>query len=293
MTANSVKTVVLLALLAGLLVFAGRVIAGPTGMFVALVLALLMNFFAYWFSDRVVQLMTGARELPYEEAPWLHELVADLAHRAGIPKPQVWLVDAPQPNAFATGRDHSHGVVAVTTGLLHLLNRDELAGVIAHELAHIKHRDTLIQAVVATIAGAISYIAQMAQWALFFGGFGRSDEREGNGLGELAASLLFVILAPIAALIIQLAISRAREYEADAGGARICGDPLALASALERLEAASRLVPMEVNPAASHLFIVQPFSGEGLLGLFSTHPPIRERVARLRRMALGARRQLA
>ncbi len=290
MTANSLKTVVLLALLAGLLVFAGRVVAGPTGMFVALVLALLMNFFAYWFSDKVVRLMTGARELPYEEAPWLHELVADLAHRAGIPKPQVWLVDAPQPNAFATGRDPSHGVVAVTTGLLHLLNRDELAGVIAHELAHIKHRDTLIQAVVATIAGAITYIAQMAQWALFFGGFGRSDEREGNGLGELAASLLFVLLAPIAALIIQLAISRAREYEADAGGARICGDPLALAGALERLEAASRLVPMEVNPAASHLFIVQPFSGEGLLGLFSTHPPIRERVARLRRMALGTRR---
>ncbi len=293
MTANSLKTVVLLALLAGLLVFAGRVIAGPTGMFFALVLALLMNFFAYWFSDKVVQLMTGARELPYEDLPWLHELVADLAYRAGIPKPQVWLVDAPQPNAFATGRDPSHGVVAVTTGLLRLLNRDELAGVIAHELAHIKHRDTLIQAVVATIAGAITYIAQMAQWALFFGGFGRSDEREGGGLGELAASLLFVMLAPIAALIIQLAISRAREYEADAGGARICGDPLALASALERLEAASRLVPMEVNPAASHLFIVQPFSGEGLMGLFSTHPPIRERVARLRRMALDARRQVA
>jgi heat shock protein HtpX len=289
MTANSLKTVVLLALLAGLLVFAGRVIAGPTGMFVALVMALLMNFFAYWFSDRVVQAMTGARELPYEEAPWLHELVAQLAYRAGIPKPRLWLVDAPQPNAFATGRDPNHGAVAVTTGLLHLLNRDELAGVIAHELAHIKHRDTLIQAVVATIAGAISYLAQMAQWALFFGGFGRSDEREGNGLGELAASLLFVLLAPIAALIIQLAISRAREYEADAGGARISGDPLALASALERLEAASRLVPMEVNPAASHLFIVQPFSGEGLLGLFSTHPPIRERIARLRRMAMGAR----
>jgi heat shock protein HtpX len=289
MTANSLKTVVLLALLAGLLVFAGRVIAGPTGMFVALVMALLMNFFAYWFSDRVVQAMTGARELPYEEAPWLHELVAQLAYRAGIPKPRLWLVDAPQPNAFATGRDPNYGAVAVTTGLLHLLNRDELAGVIAHELAHIKHRDTLIQAVVATIAGAISYLAQMAQWALFFGGFGRSDEREGNGLGELAASLLFVLLAPIAALIIQLAISRAREYEADAGGARISGDPLALASALERLEAASRLVPMEVNPAASHLFIVQPFSGEGLLGLFSTHPPIRERVARLRRMAMGAR----
>jgi heat shock protein HtpX len=289
MTANSLKTVVLLALLAGLLVFAGRVIAGPTGMFVALVMALLMNFFAYWFSDRVVQAMTGARELPYEEAPWLHELVAQLAYRAGIPKPRLWLVDAPQPNAFATGRDPNHGAVAVTTGLLHLLNRDELAGVIAHELAHIKHRDTLIQAVVATIAGAISYLAQMAQWALFFGGFGRSDEREGNGLGELAASLLFVLLAPIAALIIQLAISRAREYEADAGGARISGNPLALASALERLEAASRLVPMEVNPAASHLFIVQPFSGEGLLGLFSTHPPIRERIARLRRMAMGAR----
>jgi heat shock protein HtpX len=289
MTANSLKTVVLLALLAGLLVFAGRVIAGPTGMFVALVMALLMNFFAYWFSDRVVQAMTGARELPYEEAPWLHELVAQLAYRAGIPKPRLWLVDAPQPNAFATGRDPNYGAVAVTTGLLHLLNRDELAGVIAHELAHIKHRDTLIQAVVATIAGAISYLAQMAQWALFFGGFGRSDEREGNGLGELAASLLFVLLAPIAALIIQLAISRAREYEADAGGARISGDPLALASALERLEAASRLVPMEVNPAASHLFIVQPFSGEGLLGLFSTHPPIRERIARLRRMAMGAR----
>jgi heat shock protein HtpX len=289
MTANSLKTVVLLALLAGLLVFAGRVIAGPTGMFVALVMALLMNFFAYWFSDRVVQAMTGARELPYEEAPWLHDLVAQLAYRAGIPKPRLWLVDAPQPNAFATGRDPNHGAVAVTTGLLHLLNRDELAGVIAHELAHIKHRDTLIQAVVATIAGAISYLAQMAQWALFFGGFGRSDDREGNGLGELAASLLFVILAPIAALLIQLAISRAREYEADAGGARISGDPLALASALERLEAASRLVPMEVNPAAAHLFIVQPFSGEGLLGLFSTHPPIRERIARLRRMALSAR----
>ncbi len=289
MTANSLKTVVLLALLAGLLVFAGRVIAGPTGMFIALVMALFMNFFAYWFSDRVVQLMTGARELSYEGAPWLHDLVAQLAYRAGIPKPRVWLVDAPQPNAFATGRDPNHGVVAVTTGLLHLLNRDELAGVLAHELAHIKHRDTLIQAVVATIAGAITYLAQMAQWAFFFGGFGRADDREGNGMGELVASLLFVILAPIAALIIQLAISRAREYEADAGGARISGDPLALASALERLEAASRLVPMEVNPAASHLFIVQPFSGEGLMGLFSTHPPIRERIARLRRMALGAR----
>ncbi len=287
--ASAIRTTMLLALLTGLLVVAGRWLAGPTGMAVALALALLMNFGAYWFADRLVLAMAGAREVTFAEAPELHHLVATLARRAGLPMPRVYLVDDPTPNAFATGRDPRHGVVAVTTGILGLLDRDELAGVIAHELAHIKHRDTLIQAIVATIAGAITFVADMAQWSLLFGGAGHDDEGEEHA-GSFVGNLLLVILAPLAAALIQFAISRSREYAADAGGALLCGRPLALASALRKLERGAQLLPGRTNPALAHLYVVNPFAGlgGGLLSLFSTHPPIAERIARLEALAWRA-----
>jgi|DewCreStandDraft_5_1066085.scaffolds.fasta_scaffold05316_5 heat shock protein HtpX len=282
---NTLKTVVLLAALTGLLLVIGRLIGGPEGMVVALAFAFLMNFVAYWFSDRIALAMAGAREVSYQEAPDLHRLVEQLAQYARLPKPRVYLIDSPSPNAFATGRDPAHAAVAVTTGLLSLLDREELAGVIAHELAHIKNRDTLIASVVATIAGAITMLVHMLQWALMFG-MGRRDDEDRAGLAETVGALLMILFAPLVATLIQLAISRAREFEADATGARITGNPLALASALERIEAAVRFYPMAVDPAASHLFIVNPLSGETLLKLFSTHPPVAERVARLREMAM-------
>lgn len=284
---NTLKTTLLLTTLTVLFVLMGSVVGGRGGMLFAFGLALVMNFGAYWFSDRMALAMAAAKEVPYEEAPELHRLVERLALQARIPKPRVYRIESRTPNAFATGRDPGHAAVAVTAGIDSLLARDELAGVLAHELAHIKNRDTLIATVVATLAGAITMIAQMAQWALLFGGFGRGEEEEGaGGLAGLAGGLLMIVLAPIAAALIQLAISRAREYGADAVGAHILGDPLPLARALQRLEAANQAAPMQANPAAAHQFTVQPLRGGGIARLFSTHPPIAERVSRLNQMAL-------
>ena len=279
---NVLKLTALLTALTVLFVLIGRAVGGTGGMVLAGIFALLMNGGAYWFSDRVVLWMSGAREADRAEATWLYEMVERLARRASLPMPKVYVIESETPNAFATGRSPSKGVVAVTTGITRILTRDELAGVIAHELAHIKHRDTLISAVVATVAGAITMIANIGQWALIFGGLSGDDEEEGGGW---AGDLLLLFVAPIAATLIQLGISRAREFQADAGGARILGDPLPLASALEKLEWAAGRVPMAANPAAASLYIVNPLSGRSLLKLFSTHPPTEERVARLRALA--------
>lgn len=283
---NTVKTTLLLTALTVLFIFMGRLLGGNGGMLLAFGLALVMNLSAYWFSDKVALSMSGAKEVSESDAPELHRMVGQLALQARLPKPRVYMMETPTPNAFATGRDPNHAAVAVTSGLLNTLDRDEVAGVIAHELAHVKNRDTLISAVVATIAGAITMIANMAQWALLFGGFGRSDGEDNEGIAGLAGGLLMIILAPIAAALIQLGISRAREFSADATGARILGDPLPLARALEKLEASNRIAPMAVNPATAHQFTVQPFSGRGIASLFSTHPSTTERVAKLRQMAL-------
>lgn len=280
-----VKTTLLLGLLTGLFVVAGALLGGKSGMVIAFFFAVIMNMGAWWFSDKIALKMSGAREVSPAEAPDLHRIVDTLALRASLPKPRVYLINSPVPNAFATGRDPSHSAVAATTGLLQTLSSDEVAGVMAHELAHVKNRDTLISSVAATIAGAITVLADIAQWSLIFGGFGGGNDDDGGGIGGLLGSLLLIILAPIAAMIIQMAISRSREFAADAGGARILGDPLPLASALERLEySAKRLPPMHVNPSASHQYIVNPLRGEGIVNLFRTHPPTEERIARLRAM---------
>lgn len=280
---NSVKSVMLLATLTGLLVVMGRIIGGNAGMVFAFGLAVAMNAGSYWFSDKIALKMAGAREVTPEEAPQLHAIVEELAYRAQLPKPRVAVVESASPNAFATGRDKNHAVVAVTTGILQILDRDELMAVLGHELGHVKNRDILISSIAATIAGAITMVAQMLQFTAFFGGLGGRNG-DGQGTNPLAA-LATIILAPIAAMLIQMAISRSREYAADDTGAQIVGDPLALASALEKLEMGSRQIPMNVNPAASHLFIVNPLNGRALAGLFSTHPPLAERVKRLRQMA--------
>jgi heat shock protein HtpX len=284
-TWNMFKTTALLALLTGLFVVIGGALGGQVGMVIALVFAVAMNMGAWWFSDKLALRMSGAQEVSPEEAPDLHQMVETLSLRAGIPKPRVYIIESETPNAFATGRSPAHGAVAVTTGIARLLTRDELAGVVAHELAHIKHRDTLISSVAASIAGAVSMIADMAMWAMIFGGLGGSDEEEDNGgIAGMVGGVLTMILAPIMAMIIQMAISRAREFSADAGGAQILGDPLPLASALEKLEWAAGRVPMDAKPATSHLYIVNPMMG-GLAGLFRTHPPTEERIARLRALA--------
>ncbi len=279
---NTLKTMVLLVTLTVLFIFIGALLGGRSGMTVALFIALAMNFFAYWFSDKIVLRMYGAREVSEAEVPELYSIVRQLSQKAGLPMPKVYIIEADQPNAFATGRNPKHGAVAVTTGIMRLLDRNELAGVISHELAHIKNRDILVSTIAATIAGAISYLAQMAQWAMIFGG--RRDDEEG---GNPIAALVMMIVAPIAAMLVQLAISRTREYGADAGGARIVGNPLYLANALKKLHYASQRIPLEANPATSHMFIVNPLSGGGFAKLFSTHPPIEERIARLEAMAKG------
>lgn len=284
---NVIKLTVLLTTLTVLFVLLGQMVGGTSGMIIAVVFALLMNGGAYWYSDKLVLKMSGARLLEPGELPWLHETVAHLAQRANLPQPALYMIDSDTPNAFATGRSPQHGVVAVTTGITRLLTRDELAGVIAHELAHIKHRDTLLSAVVATVAGAITMIANMGQWALIFGGFAQDDEEGGGGL---LGGLLWLLLAPIAASMIQLGISRAREFQADAGGARILGNPLPLASALEKLEWAAKREPMAASPATASLYIVNPLSGGKALKWFSTHPPTEERIARLRALALMEQR---
>jgi len=281
---NGIKTMVLMVTLTLMLVFIGGLIGGRSGMTFALVMAFGMNFVSYWFSDKIVLRMYGARPVSESEAPELYSMVRRLAQRAELPMPKVYIMDQDQPNAFATGRNPNHGAVAVTTGIMRILSREELEGVISHELAHIKHRDILVSTVAATIAGAISYLAQMAQWAMIFGG--RSDnEREG---GNPIAALVMMIVGPIAAMMVQMAISRSREYGADAGGARISGSPLYLAGALRKLHIASQKIPMDANPATSHMFIVNPLSGGGLLRLFSTHPPMEERISRLESMRSGS-----
>ncbi len=280
---NGLKTMVLMVTLTLMLIGIGGILGGKSGMTIALIMAFGMNFITYWFSDKIVLRMYGARQVSEAESPELYSIVRRLAQRAELPMPKVYIMDADQPNAFATGRNPKNGAVAVTTGIMRILSREELEGVIAHELAHIKHRDILVSTVAATIAGAISYLAQMAQWAMIFGGR-RDDEGEG---GNPIAAIVMMIVGPIAAMIVQMAISRSREYGADDSGARITGNPLYLAKALKKLHIASQRIPMHANPATSHMFIVNPLSGGGLLKLFSTHPPIEERVARLEAMRVG------
>jgi heat shock protein HtpX len=281
---NGFKTMVLMVSLTLLLVFVGAFVGGKSGMTIALVMAFGMNFIAYWFSDRIVLKMYGAQQVAEAEAPELHSVVRQLSLKAGLPMPKVFLIDQEQPNAFATGRNPEKGVIAVTSGIMRILSRNELAGVIAHELAHIKHRDILVGTVAAAIAGAITYLAQMAQWGMIFGG--RSDEERG---GNPVAALVMMIVGPIAAMLVQMAISRSREYGADSGGAQIAGNPLHLAGALKKLDLASRQIPMEASPATAHMFIISPLSGGGITKLFSTHPPIEERVARLEAMSREGR----
>ena len=276
------RTTVLLAALTALFLVIGGALGGNQGLFVAFIFALLMNFASYWFSDKIVLTMYGAREVGLHEAPDLYRLVQRLTQRAGIPMPRVYIIPSDSPNAFATGRNPEHAAVAATEGILRLLDEEELAGVLAHELGHVRNRDTLIMSVAATLAGAITMLAHMAQWGAIFGGLGRRDD-EGNGGGVLGL-LFMAILAPIAATLIQLAISRSREYFADSTGAGIVGSPAGLARALEKLHYASQRLPLEANPATAHLFIVNPLTGGSLLALFSTHPPIEERIRRLRRI---------
>ncbi|MCL5024345.1 MAG: zinc metalloprotease HtpX [Nitrospirae bacterium] len=277
---NNIKTLVLLVFLTLILVWAGAAFGGKQGMTIALIFAMGMNFFTYWFSDKIVLRMYRAQQVSEAEAPELHGIVRRLSQKAGIPMPKVYIIQEDQPNAFATGRNPGHAAVAVTTGIMRILSPDELSGVIGHELSHITHRDILVSTVAATLAGAISYLAQMAQWAAIFG---RGDDDEG---GNPIAALVMMIVGPIAALIVQMAISRSREYLADEGGARLSGNPRFLAGALRKLGLASQRIPMNANPATSHMFIVNPLSGGGLLRLFSTHPPIEERIARLETMSL-------
>jgi heat shock protein HtpX len=278
---NNIKTLFLLVTLTLVLVWAGGALGGKQGMTIALIFALAMNFISYWFSDKIVLKMYRAKQVTEAEAPELYSIVRSLVQKAGMPMPKVYIMNQDQPNAFATGRNPKHAAVAVTTGILRILTREELQGVIGHELAHIKHRDILIGTIAATIAGAISYLAQMAQWAMIFGGH-RGDDDDG---GSPIAAFVMMIVGPIAAMIIQMAISRSREYAADSGGAEIAGNPRYLAGALRKLHMASQQIPMHANPATSHMFIVKPFSGRGFLKLFSTHPPIEERIARLESMS--------
>ncbi len=265
-----------------MLVAIGGILGGRSGMTFALLMAFGMNFITYWFSDKIVLRMYRARAVSEAETPELYEIVRRLAHRAELPMPKVYVIDEEQPNAFATGRNPEHAAVAVTNGIMRILSREELEGVIAHELSHVKHRDILVSTVAAAIAGAISYLAQMAQWAMIFGGGRRNDDEGGSPF----AAIVMMIVGPIAAMLIQMAISRSREYGADESGARLSGNPLYLANALRKLQAASQRIPMDANPATSHMFIVNPLSGGGIIKLFSTHPPIEERIARLESMSL-------
>jgi len=279
---NVFKTGLLLAVLTAMLVLIGGAIGGQQGMVIAFVIALAMNFFSYWFSDKIVLAAYGAKAIDEAEAPRLYAIVHRLATRAGIPMPRVYMVPSETPNAFATGRSPQHAVVAVTEGIMRILDEEELEGVLAHELSHVKNRDILISTIAATLAGAITYLAHMAQWAAMFGGRSRDDEEGGS---NPIAMILLAILAPIAAMLVQMAVSRSREFQADATGARVAGKPWGLAKALEKLQMANEAVPMAAaTPATAHLFIVNPLSGQTLMRLFSTHPPLEERIARLRAM---------
>lgn len=275
---NTLKTTFLMALLTVLLVLVGGAIGGRGGMTMAFLLAGGMNFFSYWFSDKIVLSMYGAQPIEEHNDPRFYGIVRRLAVRAGLPMPKVYIIQDDSPNAFATGRNPEHAAVAATTGIMRLLNDEELAGVMAHELGHVRNRDILISTLAATFAGAITYLAHMAQWGAMFGG-GRSDDNEGGS--GLFGMLFMAILAPIAAMLVQMAISRSREFGADAAGAQISGNPLSLARALQKLEMGSQQIPMDANAATAHMFIVNPLTGGGLMSLFSTHPPIPERVHRL------------
>jgi heat shock protein HtpX len=282
---NTVKTVALMVGLTVLLVFIGGAFGGRQGMMFAFIFAFAMNMFSYWFSDKIVLRMYNAREATEAEAPMLWSVTHSLAMKMQIPMPKVYIIPSEAPNAFATGRNPNHSAVAATEGILRLLTREELEGVMAHELSHVHNRDILIGTIAATIAGAISMLAHMAQWAMIFGGGRRSDDDRGGG--GLIAGIAMIIVAPIAAGLIQMAISRSREYEADATGARLCGNPLWLANALKKLDAGSKRVPMDATPATAHMFIVNPLRGGGMMSLFSTHPPMEERIRRLESMVYG------
>jgi len=282
---SMIKTGVLMAALTAVFMVAGQAIGGSNGMILALVMAVGMNFFSYWFSDKMVLKMSGAKEATQAEEPELHQMVARLAERAELPMPKVYIIHKDTPNAFATGRNPDHAAVAVTTGLKSILKQDELAGVLAHELAHIKNRDILISTVAATMAGAIGTMASMAQYAMIFGGRSRNN----NGGGGMIGNIAMMILAPLGASLIQMAISRSREYQADASGAKICGHPQSLASALQQLENLNRRRPMDVNPATAQMYIVNPLSGGQMAKLFSTHPPMQERIKRLGAMTIANR----
>lgn len=277
---NTFKTAVLLGTLTALLVLFGGAVGGRGGMLIAFVFALVMNLASYWFSDKIVLAMYRAKPIEEAEAPVVHRIVRGLAQRAGLPMPRLYLIPTDTPNAFATGRNPEHAVVAVTEGILRLMDEEELEGVLAHELSHVRNRDVLISTVAATLAGAVMMLANMARWAAIFGSSRDDEEGGGNPL----ALIFMAILAPIAALLIQMAVSRAREFQADASGARLTRKPWGLAKALEKLHQASQVVPMQANPATAHLFIVNPLSGRSLLSWFATHPPIEERVERLRQM---------
>jgi heat shock protein HtpX len=288
---NRLRTVILLAVLTALLVWLGDMFGGRQGAMIALVLAGAMNFVSYWFSDKIVIKMYGGQEVGPSDDPELYGIVQDLAQKARLPMPRVYVLPQDTPNAFATGRNPEHAAVAVTDGIRRLLTRRELSAVLGHELAHVQNRDILVSTIAATLAGAISYIAQMAQWAAIFGG-GQRD-RDGEGGGGVVGLLVMMIVAPLAAMLIQMAVSRSREYGADESGAKIVGDPLALADALRKLHMGAERIPLQASDATAtataHLFIVNPLTARGFANLFSTHPPMEERIARLERMA-GARR---
>lgn len=277
---NQLKTTFLLAVMTILIMVVGNLLGGRQGMMIALVLAAGMNFFSYWYSDKIVLKMYQAREVTPQQAPDLYGIVETLARQAGLPMPKVYIIPQESPNAFATGRNPEHAVVAVTQGLLNLMDHQEVMGVLAHEMAHVKNRDILIGTIAATMAGAIMMLASMARWSALFGGMQR-DDNNGGGMGAIGM-IVMSILAPIAAMIVQMAVSRSREYLADATGARIVGSPEGLASALEKLDGYSRRIPMHANPSTAHMFIVNPLSGKSLQSLFSTHPPMADRISRLR-----------
>lgn len=275
---NTFKTAFLLTALTLLLLFIGRIFGGPNGMLIALIFAAIMNFVSYFYSDKIALAMYRARPVTREELPRAYQIVERLTQKIGIPMPKMYVLPTDSPNAFATGRNPEHASVAVTQGILNLLNDEELEGVLAHELGHVRNRDILISSIAATVAGAITYLAEIARWGMIFGGYERDrDNRGGGGF----AALFMLILAPIAAFMIQLAVSRSREYQADATGAHFTGNPYALASALAKLDAYSKRLPLQATPSTAHLFIVQPFLGMNLGSLFSTHPPIAKRIERL------------